>query len=136
MNICGRKFFWQNFLVLAVGILNLSFSQDKGLLDSAPPTPANQAPAAPFNPDPPDKATGIGSAMVFSWSCYDSDQGDTLSYIVYFGAGAFTDTLNLYRTTSFVANNLMAATDYVWKVKAIDNHGSSTMGPVWHFRTY
>lgn len=124
------------FLLLAsAGFLILSCSQDEGPVDTGHPSTANQAPAAPSSPSPADNATNIIAPMTFSWSCYDPDLGDTLSYQVVMGAGSYTDTFNLYRTMAFLVNSLNPATDYVWKVKATDNHGASTMGPIWHFRT-
>lgn len=128
-----------NFLVglmaVAASIMLSSCSQGDSPVDTGQPAATNQAPAAPSSPIPADNSQGITAPTTFSWSCYDPDLEDTLSYQVVMGAGSYTDTFNLYRTMAFLVNTLNPATDYVWKVKATDNHGASTMGPVWHFRT-
>lgn len=104
-------------------------------MDTGQPAATNQSPAAPYGSNPAEGATGVTAPIIFSWSCYDPDMGDTLSYQVVMGAGSYTDTFNLYRTMAFLVNSLNPATDYIWKVKATDNHGAAVMGPVWHFRT-
>ncbi len=122
-------------LVVSAGVFLLSCSQGKSPVDTGQPATTNQAPAVPSSPTPADNNQGITAPKTFSWSCYDPDLGDTLSYQVVMGPGSYTDTINLYRTMAFLVNSFIPVTDYIWKVKATDNHGASTTGPVWHFRT-
>jgi hypothetical protein len=122
-------------LSVTASIVLPSCSQGESPVDTGQPAATNQAPVAPYNPNPADNSLGISAPRTFDWSCYDPDMGDTLSYQVVMGAGSYTDTFNLYRTTSFLVSSFIPLSDYTWKVRATDNHGATTTGPVWHFRT-
>ncbi len=101
----------------------------------------NKVPTKPVNPFPADSSINvtIGTVMVLSWQqCTDPDVGDTVKYDVYVG-----NTLPLGNTpvvsdlinSSYGLGILVAGTDYYWQVVAKDNHGASSSGIVWRFRT-
>ena len=74
--------------------------------------------------------------VTLSWECSDPDAGDTLKYDVYFSPDnppvlwaanfnmksidvGFVDSMRVFR----------------WQIKAKDNKGGVTLGPVWKFTT-
>jgi hypothetical protein len=133
--------FINNFLRLCIFVSIVFCISCTNPKDTVAPTETtspstNQAPATPTQPNPVDGAYNITAPKTFSWSCYDPDLGDTLSYQIIMGVGSYTDTFHLYRGTSFIVNQLSASSDYIWRVDATDNHGSTTIGSIWHFRTY
>lgn len=136
MTTVVKPFILASLASLVFVLLTTSCSQDESPAVASQAPALNQPPAAPYSPNPADGASNVVAPITFSWLCYDPDLGDTLSYQVVMGPGSFTDTINLYRTTAFLVNSLIPGTDYIWKVRATDNHGASTAGPVWHFKTY
>jgi len=77
---------------------------------------------------------GAPTTTNLQWTASDVDN-DTLTYDVYFGTtnptALVTTDLN---TTSFEVN-LVASTDYYWKVVVKDGQGGQTIGQVWTFKT-
>jgi len=101
-------------------------------------TEENVAPFTPYNPSPMNGGTGQALTVDLSWSGGDPDAGDTVTYDVYFEAGDATpDVLvsNDQVGTSYDPGVLTAGQTYYWQIIALDNHGASTAGPVWHFET-
>jgi len=96
----------------------------------------NQLPAIPNNPAPANGETNVSVNADLSWTGGDPDTNDTVTYTVYFGTSS---------TPPWVVSNLPATiydpgtmkynTTYYWKIVAMDNHGASTEGPIWHFTT-
>ena len=94
----------------------------------------NRPPYQPSNPNPEDGATDVNVDADLSWTCDDPDEGNTLTYDVYFGtdpdppleAEGLTDT-------SYEPGTMDFNTQYYWKIIAIDNHGASTEGSIWYF---
>jgi len=99
---------------------------------------ANDPPETPEDPFPPDGAAHQSVNIDIAWSCADPDDGDTLSYDIYFGvvdqsepplvAEAVPDTL-------YDPGLLYHQTLYRWRIVAHDNHGHSTSGSLWSFTT-
>jgi len=97
-------------------------------------TTKNNPPNPPSNPSPPDGATGVNVNADLSWTCSDPD-GDSLTYDVYFGISSPP----LYKTTTtqqtYDPGTMNYNTEYYWKIKATDENGESTIGPIWDFTT-
>jgi uncharacterized protein (TIGR02145 family) len=95
----------------------------------------NTAPDTPANPVPPDSATDISVNKNLSWACFDSEF-DPIIYDVYFGTANPPQLLVSGLTDTLLdLDTLLCNTIYYWKITAHDNHGHSTTGPVWSFRT-
>lgn len=98
----------------------------------------NVAPNIPSNPSPVNAANNQPITIDLSWSGGDLDVGDTVAYDVYFEGGDSTpDVLvsNDQVGTSYDPGVLNGGQTYYWKIIATDNHGASTIGPVWYFGT-
>ncbi|MFQ6093819.1 MAG: choice-of-anchor D domain-containing protein, partial [bacterium] len=97
----------------------------------------NDAPIIPHNPSPVDGATSQSINVNLSWGGGDCDGGDVVSYDVYFAANDSTPDSLLYtgQDTTYDPEALNYCTQYFWRVKATDNYGSMTEGPVWSFTT-
>jgi internalin A len=96
----------------------------------------NNPPNTPFNPSPPNHATGVSVDVNLSWTGGDPDVGDTVTYDVYFDTtGATTLVSNDQSATTYDPGTLNPNTQYYWNVVATDNHNVPTTGPVWDFTT-
>lgn len=96
----------------------------------------NEPPTTPDEPFPPDGANNQSIYIDLAWSCTDPDEGDTLSYDIYFGPE--TEPPLVGEGVSQIAydpGTLLSATLYRWRIIAHDNHGNSTGGPLWSFTT-
>lgn len=100
-------------------------------------TPGNNAPIAPSIPSPSDGATSQPTSLTLAWSCTDPDSGDVLHYDVYFGTANPPTTVaaSNINTASLPRTGLDSNLTFYWRILARDNHGATTMGPVWHFTT-
>ncbi len=100
-------------------------------------TTHNDPPFTPSNPSPATGATGVPITTGLSWTGGDPNQGDTTSYDVYFGTT--TPPTNKVATnqsaTSYDPGTLNYNAHYYWKIVAWDNHGTSSVGPIWNFIT-
>jgi hypothetical protein len=96
----------------------------------------NVPPNVPSNPSPQNCSTQIAINTDLSWTGGDPD-GDPVTYDVYFGSSPSSLTKiksNISGTTCFVSN-LVYSQKYYWRVRAWDNHGHNTTGPLWSFTT-
>ncbi len=102
---------------------------------------ANHAPNAPVAVTPPTGNTGISRTPLLQWTCSDPE-GDLLDYAVEWG----TDSANMYfiqgygSTNQYVAQlpigwTLRPSQKYYWRVRARDERGATTIGPLWYFTT-
>ncbi len=95
----------------------------------------NKAPSKPFYTSPINEATNQPISISLIWGCTDNDL-DVLTYDVYFGT-----TINPLliksgnKTTAYNPGILENNRKYYWKIIAKDNHGNSTEGDIWSFRT-
>ena len=95
----------------------------------------NQPPYTPSNPNPVDGATGVSTNADLSWTCSDPD-GDSLTYDVYFGTSSYPPLVSSGQTsTTYNPGTMNSLTTYYWKIKAKDEHGEKTTGPIWDFTT-
>ena len=92
----------------------------------------------PDNPVPADSAVNQPIALELTWTCYDPNDGDTLTYNFYLDSAVDTipPVIVLGLTESnYDIENLLYDMLYEWQVVACDNHGDSTAGSVWTFST-
>jgi len=96
----------------------------------------NNPPYAPNNPSPADDATDINVDTSLSWEGGDPDEGDTVTYDIFFGTISPPPKLvSNHTSSSYQPATLQGNTTYYWKIIAWDNHGASTPGPIWVFTT-
>jgi hypothetical protein len=98
----------------------------------------NNPPNIPSNPSPANHAADGSISAQLGWTGGDPDAGDTVTYNVYFGTGPTEPmaTVSHNQTgTSYAPGTLAYNTTYYWKIVATDNHGASTLGPLWDFTT-
>ncbi len=96
----------------------------------------NQPPAAPRSPSPPDGATDQPANTILGWTGGDPDEGDTVTYDVYFGATMPPPVVASGQAqTTYVPDTVADDTEYYWRIVATDNRGASTEGPLWSFRS-
>jgi len=89
----------------------------------------NQAPNQAININPIDGATNVQLIENLQWTGTDPN-GDSLTYEVYL------NNILVYQGSNTLYNpNLEYETDYSWKVDTTDEHGLTTEGNVWTFRT-
>jgi hypothetical protein len=96
----------------------------------------NEPPNTPSNPLPLNATTDIPVNTQLSWTGGDPNQGDIVSYDVYFGTtNPPPKVIGNQTVTTYTPGTLNYQTTYYWKIIAWDNHGAYTIGPVWHFTT-
>ena len=96
----------------------------------------NYPPTSPSDPSPANHATAVSINADLSWMGGDPDVGDMVTYDVYFGSNATPPLVsNEQPGTTYDPGVLSYNTQYYWKIVATDNHGASTMGPLWDFTT-
>ncbi|MDO9390473.1 MAG: SUMF1/EgtB/PvdO family nonheme iron enzyme [bacterium] len=122
-----------NTINVTVSAGNVTF----GNITLADTVPGNNPPNAPSNLFPANTATGISITPTLKWLCTDSNYGDTLKYDIYFGTTNPPITLISIEqiADSFAQSGLAYSSIYYWKIIAKDNHGATTIGPVWNFTT-
>jgi hypothetical protein len=96
----------------------------------------NQPPNPPSNPNPSNGSTDVSITTDLSWTGGDPN-GDLVTYNVYFGTTSSPPKVaNNQSGTSYDTGTMNYGTTYYWKIVAWDNHGASTVGPLWHFTTH
>jgi len=99
-------------------------------------TPSNNPPNQPSNPYPQDKAMTVNIITTVTWTGGDSDEGDIVTYVVYFGKIPNPPIVSINQSSeSYNPGTLSYSTKYYWKIIAWDNHGLSTEGSIWQFTT-
>ena len=107
------------------------------MLRNAGPAGANQPPHEPADPWPADGAADRLTPLTLAWIGGDPD-GDAVTYDVYLNAG---DAPPQTRVCDDVASPacdpgaLLSDTLYSWQAVARDQHGATTLGPVWSLHT-
>ena len=96
----------------------------------------NNPPNVPTSPSPETLGANISVEAVLNWYGDDPDEGDSLTYDVYFDTvDANTLVASNQSSTSFEPGELEKDSTYYWKVIASDSHGMSSESPVWEFNT-
>lgn|GEM_PF-2509773 len=96
----------------------------------------NQAPYIPNTPSPTNGSTSVSINADLSWNGGDPDAGDTVTYDVYFGLSS-SPSIVVHNQSSlgYDPGTLLYNANYYWKIVAWDNHGATSSGPLWHFKT-
>ncbi len=100
-------------------------------------TSSTNPPNLPDNPFPPEGSMNQSLNTHLSWTGGDPD-GDTVLYDVYFDMGfvvPLTKVADHQSAVSFDPGTLSGNTIYSWRVRAFDQHGVYSTGPVWRFTT-
>lgn len=130
-------------------IVKLQVKDDDGAInnDTASVTitttpPTNQPPRTPAAPDPLDFSINQSIFTDLGWDGGDPDNTDTMFYDIYLGTTnppVNYDATSGYPATqtqiTFSLPQLLFGTQYYWQIVAHDNHGASTTGPIWRFKT-
>jgi hypothetical protein len=96
----------------------------------------NIPPYQPSAPYPADGATNVALTVDLSWTGGDPNQGDIVTYDVYFGTSSNPPrVVNNQSGTTYDPGTFAYVTTYHWKIVAWDNHGASTTGTSWSFTT-
>jgi hypothetical protein len=96
----------------------------------------NHPPDIPSNPNPNDGASNVNINTDLSWFGGDPDEGDIVTYDVYFGSMLPLPKVSSNQThTTYDPGTLHHDLTYFWNIVAWDNYGASTDGPSWHFTT-
>ncbi|MFC2170739.1 SUMF1/EgtB/PvdO family nonheme iron enzyme [Calditrichota bacterium] len=132
------KFYQKSLCFIIIILLTFGLSCQK-LEHDNPLDPKNPnytgAPYEPSSPYPADRAMGIATSITLSWSCSDPDN-DQITYDIYFGTSSNPPKIDSTLTdTSYTNGSLDQNKTYYWKIAAIDEHGHTTIGPVWSFST-
>jgi len=101
-------------------------------------TEENIAPEIPNIVFPKDNDKDISvTDLVLNWSCNDPNEGDIVSYNVYFGKSSNPELLteNVSDEYYVIDYYLDIETKYYWKVKAIDSYGEITESNIISFTT-
>jgi hypothetical protein len=113
-----------------INVFTSSFLRAKHILFS------NNPPNTPSDPSPVNHAPDQSIDVDLSWTGGDPDAGDTVTYDVYFGTSTSPPLVsNDQSGTTYEPGTLSYNTKYYWKIVATDNHGASTTGPLWDFKT-
>jgi hypothetical protein len=97
---------------------------------------ANNPPNIPTNPSPDTLVNNVSIQADINWYGDDPDEGDTLTYDVYFDTvNASTLVSSNQSSTTFEPGELENDCAYYWKVITTDSHGTSVESPVWEFKT-
>jgi ribosomal protein L31 len=110
---------------------------DKGLSAKSPVwmfITLNNPPYMPFNPYPANGEMGVRLKINLSWSGGDPDN-DTVTYSVYLGKDMNKLKFLKNTTDNSLYVELEPDTTYYWYVKATDDKGATTTGPLWSFTT-
>lgn len=93
-------------------------------------------PYIPSNPNPADNSTDILIDSDLSWTGGDPDNGDSVTYDVFFGTNSNPPLVSSAQTsTTYDPGILDYDTRYYWRIISIDSYSNSTLGPIWNFRT-
>ncbi len=120
-------------LALVAGIVLLSSCRK---WDNPYDPVGNHPPAVPKYPNPADSSVRANVGLVLSWHSYDPDSGDTAYFDIYIGTDSPPSLVQTGRVdTTFQPTALAGSTRYFWRIRAYDNHGDDTTGPIWQFTT-
>jgi parallel beta-helix repeat protein len=96
----------------------------------------NYPPNTPYNPTPQNGKTSININQDLYWDGGDPNSNDTVTYDIYFGTTTTPEKIiSNQSATSYSPDKMDYNTKYYWKIVAWDNHGESSIGPIWSFTT-
>ncbi len=130
------KYYIFSCLISSVLIFNINGCKKD---DTSVNTNSNNPPSVPQNPNPHDSALGLddSSNVLLSWQSSDPDLNDTCKFDVYVGTSLPLSEIPISANLTAAQYNLgmlpYPNTTYFWKIKAKDNHGAESIGPIWRF---
>ena len=99
-------------------------------------TGENLPPYEPSNPDPEDGATDVSINKKFEWAGGDPNEGDVVTYDVYFGdeipPPLVAEDLS---EEAYDPGTLELLKTYYWQIVSEDSQGLTTDGQIWSFTT-
>jgi FlaG/FlaF family flagellin (archaellin) len=96
----------------------------------------NNPPNQPINPYPNNKATNVDVKEDISWEGEDPDDGQTVTYDVYFDIkNPPQKVISNQSKLTYNPGKLAFKTTYYWKIISWDTHSASTEGNIWQFTT-
>ena len=96
----------------------------------------NSPPYKPSDPNPSHEETDVDINADLSWTGGDPDEGDVVTYDVYFGDESPPPKVASSQSgTTYALDALEFETTYYWMIVAWDNHGASNTGEEWNFTT-
>jgi hypothetical protein len=99
----------------------------------------NRPPSLPSDPYPVVDASEVALDVELSWSGGEDPDGDPVTFDVYLGTGEPLPHLASVTDRRFDVGSaelgLAAADTIYWQVRARDDHGAESEGPLWSFRT-
>jgi len=99
-------------------------------------TEENQPPYEPTDPDPADGATDVSIDELLTWTGGDPNNGDTVTYDVYFGKSSPPPLVEEDLTqTAYDPGTMDLGTTYYWQIVSEDSQAVTTDGPIWSFTT-
>ncbi|HEC82824.1 MAG TPA: hypothetical protein ENI53_02950, partial [Thermoplasmatales archaeon] len=97
--------------------------------------PKNHAPVTPYTPSPANGASNVSADTNLSWYCYDPD-GDNITYEVYLGKSLPPQKVADNVADTFYSPGILErGVTYYWRIIAWDEHGASSLSPIWNFVT-
>jgi len=125
----NTKYFWK---IIAWDEYGLNSSGDTWTFT----TEENLPPNTPSNPNPPDGSIDVSIYKILSWTGGDPNQGDKVTYDVYFGKSSPPPLVAEYVTQSaYDPGEMDLNTTYFWQIVAEDSQSESVTGPIWKFTT-
>ncbi len=94
----------------------------------------NYVPFAAGIVKPTLNSTVSGTTTILEWTASDVDN-DPLTYDIYFGTATSPPLLIGNQTLKTYTVNLIANTNYYWRIDVKDNKGGKTIGQIWNFKT-
>lgn len=114
---------------------------EHGLKTSGPiwhfKTEENFPPYEPSDPFPEDEAKYVPLDVTLCWVGGDPNACDNVTYDVYFDDAFPLQMRKRNQSENYWKSpyNLTLFKTYYWQIVSWDNHGASTIGPVWYFST-
>lgn len=91
---------------------------------------------APFTAEllTPENNSQVNAGSVnLTWNAADSNDGDTLTYQVYFGENSTLTLQDDNLTTKSFIVTVESGKTYSWKVNVVDQNGAKSIGQTWTF---
>jgi len=129
----ARHEYTVDWAALAQGEPGVTIEKDSDGDGEFEETVVTTPPNTPGNPSPPNETNITAENVTLEWSGGDPDDGDTVTYDIYFGTAEDPPLVAGYQSDSTYAPSIQDHTEYHWKVVARDNHGITSEGSVWEF---
>ncbi len=131
---------WMDLTQDKIGVTIQKDSDGDGIFEE---TILTAPPRVPAKPQPEHGSHAVSLNSLLGWNGGSTDPADMIEYQIYFGTtqqpplvktvGPYTaeQAALTYSPGYYLSGN----TQYYWQVKAIDEHGITSEGPVWSFTT-